>query len=560
MDRFIFQPNALEYLQQPQPPIEEILSSPIILSDRILRAVNESKSHKLDCSDAGKKVHQLSEMLRSTVRFANSTPSFYESPVRRIFSDIAINLNSTLTLVRRCRHRSIFRRFVTFVGIADFRKLFNLLDMSIGDMKWLLSIFDRGGEGIVLSLPPIASNDPILAWVWSNIASLHLCSLNLKIEVAHELASLAHDSNRNKDIIVEEGGISPLLKLLKEESSPDAQIAGAMALFSLADNQNRARLIFNEHGVPIIVHAFRNSRIGVQIEIAKLIATMVEHDTFSQEGFARENLIGTLVTLLSFDRNNQMKKSSKNVSPQLILEFKTNCSGALWMLAKGSVTNCRKITEAKGLLCLANLIEKEKGELQINCLMAIMEITASAEYNPDLRRSAFKSNNNSQIVDQLLKLINQSDNPVIKIPAIRTIGHLARTFPARQTQVIGPLVKQLSNRNPDVGMESVIALGKFTCPENFLHSEHSKTIFEFEGVQPLMRLLRGSESEKTQYHALVLLCHLAMYDGNIEPFEQARLLTTLQGANKSFACNYSELRELVANAGLLLTQRQAYTR
>ncbi|CAI9275119.1 unnamed protein product [Lactuca saligna] len=524
MDRFIFQPNALEYLQQPQPPIEEILSSPIILSDRILRAVNESKSHKLDCSDAGKKVHQLSEMLRSIVRFANSTPSFYESPVRRIFSDIAINLNSTLTLVRRCRHRSIFRRFVTFVGIADFRKLFNLLDMSIGDMKWLLGIFDRGGE------------------------------------VAHELASLAQDSNRNKDIIVEEGGISPLLKLLKEESSPDAQIAGAMALFSLADNQNRARLIFNEHGVPIIVHAFRNSRIGVQIEIAKLIATMAEHDTFSQEGFARENLIGTLVTLLSFDFNNQTKKRSKNVTPQLILEFKTNCSGALWMLAKGSVTNCRKITEAKGLLCLANLIEKEKGELQINCLMAIMEITASAEYNPDLRRSAFKSNNNSPIVDQLLKLINQSDNPVIKIPAIKTIGHLARTFPARQTQVIGPLVKQLSNRNPDVGMESVIALGKFTCPDNFLHSEHSKTIFEFEGVQPLMRLLRGSESEKTQYHALVLLCHLAMYDGNIEPFEQARLLTTLQGANKSFACNYSELRELVANAGFLLTHRQSYTR
>ncbi|KAI3698500.1 hypothetical protein L2E82_42094 [Cichorium intybus] len=558
MDRFLFQPNALEDRQQQRPPIEEIISFPIILSDRIRHAVSESKSHKLECNDVGKKVHTLSEMLRSTVRFASSTPSFYEPPLRRIFTDIAINLNRTLTLVRKCRHRSIFRRFVTNIGIPDFRKLFNLLDMSIGDMNWLLSIFDRGGEGIVLSLPPIANNDPILAWVWSIIASLHLCSLNLKIEVAHELYSLAQDNDRNKNIIVEEGGISPLLKLLKEDSSPDAQIAAALALFNLANNQIRARLIFNEHGVPIIAHVFRNSPIMVQIEVAKLIATMAEHDTFSQEGFAREDLIRTLVTLMSFDNNLPLQT-------QLTLEFKTNCSGALWMLARGSITNSRKIIEAKGLLCLAKLIEGEKGEIQINCLMTLMEITAAVEYNPDLRRTAFK--NNSPIVDQLLRLINQSDDPVIKIPAIRTIGHLARTFPARQTQVIGPLVKQLGHRNPDVGMESVIALGKFTCPENYLCAEHSKTIFEFEGVQPVLRLLRGNE--RTQYYALVLLCYLSMHAGNSERLQQTRLLIALEGANKSFACNYSELRELVAQAtyhlkiahsGLFLSQRQSYSR
>ncbi|KAI3501797.1 hypothetical protein L1887_29822 [Cichorium endivia] len=503
MDRFLFQPNALEDRQQQPPPIEEIISFPIILSDRIRHAVSESKSHKLECNDVGKKVHTLSEMLRSTVRFASSTPSFYEPPVRRIFTDIAINLNRTLTLVRKCRHRSIFRRFVTNVGIPDFRKLFNLLDMSIGDMKWLLSIFDRGGE-------------------------------------------------------VEEGGISPLLKLLKEDSSPDAQIAAALALFNLANNQNRARLIFNEHGVPIIAHVFRNSPIMVQIEVAKLIATMAEHDTFSQEGFAREDLIRTLVILLSFENNLPLQT-------QLTHEFKTNSSGALWMLARGSITNSRKITEAKGLLCLTKLIEREKGEIQINCLMTLMEITAAVEYNPDLRRTAFK--NNSPIVDQLLRLINQSDDPVIKIPAIRTIGHLARTFPARQTQAIGPLVKQLSHRNPDVGMESVIALGKFTCPENYLCAEHSKTIFEFEGVQPVLRLLRGNE--RTQYYALVLLCYLSMHAGNSERLQQTRLLIALEGANKSFACNYSELRELVgqatyhlkiAHSGLFLSQRQSYSR
>lgn len=417
--------------------------------------------------------------------------------------------------------------------------------------------------------------------------------MDLKIEAARELATLARDSDRNKTVIMEELGIPPLLKLLKDELSPETQIAGAVALFSMANDKMRARAIFNEHGVPILAQAFRNSPILVQIEIAKLIARVAEHDSYSQEGFARENVIETLVTLLSInifndDRgkinkflrrsfgsaieiNKQMergavmsnfgnkkvlsssvwprnKSGSKTETSQLILEFNTNCSGALWMLAKGNVANCRRITETKGLLCLAKLIEKEKGELQINCLMTLMEITYAAESNPDIRRSAFKTNSlaSKAAAEQLLRLIDESDNPVIMVPAIRSIGHLARTFPARQTHVISPLVKQLGHVNPDVAAESVITLGKFTCPDNFLRAEHSKTVVDFEGVKPVMKLLRGDE--RTQYHALALLCYLALHAGKSEQFQQARVLTALEGADKSVANQYSELKDLVAKA------------
>nr|GEU38845.1 putative armadillo-type fold protein [Tanacetum cinerariifolium] len=89
----------------------------------------------------------------------------------------------------------------------------------------------------------------------------------------------------------------------------------------------------------------------------------------------------------------------------------------------------------------------------------------------------------------------------------------------------------LCPRNVEVATESVIALGKFTSPDNFLCAEHSKTVVEFEGVQPLMRLLRGSE--RTQYHALVLLCYLSLHAGSSETFQQARLLTALEGADKA---------------------------
>ncbi|KAL4586963.1 hypothetical protein LXL04_011611 [Taraxacum kok-saghyz] len=554
-----------------QQPIEQIISVPILLSDRIRQTVDDSKTYKLECTEVGKLVDRLSQMLRSFVRFTNTAPSFYDRPVRRIYTDVTRNLKRALVLVRKCRRRSVFLRVVSIVSAADFRKLINLLDASIGDMKWLLSIFDSGGDyGVVLSLPPIASNDPILAWVWSYISSLHLCPLNVKIEVANGLCSLAHDNDRNKIIIVAEGGIQPLLKLLKEDSSPEAQIAASTTLFNLANSEDRARLITNELGVPIIVQSFQKSPIRVQISIVKLIARMAENDEVSQEAFARENVIRPLVTLLSFETDFQKqsihsiaqinkqeaknytssssstwsinRKERQNEPSELKLELKTNCANALWMLARGNLANSRIITDTKGLLCLAKIIETEKGELQTNCLMTIMEITTAAESNPDLRRYAFKTNSPAAkaVIDQLLRLIPDSD---LTIPAIRSIGNLARTFPARETRIIGPLVKQLSHWNPEVGTESAMALGKFACPGNYLCTEHSKTIIEFNGVVPLMKMLRGGET--TQYHALVLLCYLAMHVGNSEALVNARVLTALEGADKGIVGGDLELKELV---------------
>ncbi|KAI3747329.1 hypothetical protein L6452_09783 [Arctium lappa] len=145
-----------------------------------------------------------------------------------------------------------------------------------------------------------------------------------------------------------------------------------------------------------------------------------------------------------------------------------------------------------------------------------------------------------------LELKTESENSVIKILAIKAIDLLARTFPARETRVIGPLVKQLNHQNPDVGTESAIALGKFVSPDNFLCTQHSKTVIEFDRMVPLMRLLR--ESERTQYHALVVLCYLALHAGNSEALVHAWVLTALEGADRDIVGQHSELKELVVKA------------
>ncbi|KAJ8451609.1 hypothetical protein Cgig2_018243 [Carnegiea gigantea] len=568
--------------------IQEELSYPILLSERIRKAVDDAVFFKVDCSDIGKQVDHLSTMLRSAVRLSSSAAvQLYDRPIRRVSNDVSRNLYRALSLIRRCRRRSFLCRVVRMVSTAEFRKVLSLLEASIGDMQWLLSILDctgggGSGTGISLSLPPITSNDPILAWVWSFIATVQMASqISDRIEAANELTSLAEDNDRNKKIIVEEGGVPPLLKLLKETSSSDAQIAAANALCSIANHHERV---------------LSDSPMRVQIRVSNLVATMVEHDSFAKEEFARENVIRPLVSLLSFEtfegeldpkrfsfhsivqineerenkernskpqllpslslyssdgvssRGGQNRKERENESPEVKRELKISCSRALLMLAKDSLSNSRSISETKGLLCLAKLIEKETGELQRNCLMAVMEITLAAELNADLRRSAFKTNSTAAraVVEQLLNVINETDDLSLQIPAVKSLGALSRTFPARETRVIGPLVAQLSNNDIDVATEAAIALAKFAYPENFLCQEHSKAIIEFDGVLPLMRLAQANE--RAQAHGLILLCYLAINASNHQALERAKVLTALEAAERIVSPQQVHLRDLINKA------------
>ncbi|KAE8688333.1 F-box protein [Hibiscus syriacus] len=519
--------------------IEDELSYPILLAEWVRAAAEEADP-----------VHHLG-------------PVPLRTPDSPVVSEVSKNLERTLTLVRKYKRQSILRRVVRITSATDFRKVSVLLDASIGDMWWLMGVLDTENNGtasgIFLSLPPIASNDPIISWVWSYIATVQMGQLTDRIEAANNLTSLARDNDRNKKITVE-GGIPPLLKLLKESSSPEAQIAAANALFVLAIEQGRVRSIVDEMGVPIVVQVLGDSPMKVQIQVAKLVAAMAEHDPLAQEDFARENVIRPLVTLLSFEifvedsktqlgkqnihsivqinkelekfsstgtnsrnysyrpyaysysnlhmegssRGGNHRKERENEKPEVKIQLKINCAESLWLLAKGSVSNSRRITETKGLLCLAKLVEREQGELQYNCLMAIMEITAAAESNSDLRRAAFKTNLPAAkaVIDQLLRLIKELDSPTLQDPAIKSVGSLARTFPARETRVIGPLVKQLDNKDQEVAVEAAIALQKFACPDNFLCMDHSKSIIEFNGVPPLMRLLRCGD--RAQLHGVVI--------------------------------------------------------
>ncbi|XP_068652287.1 ARMADILLO BTB ARABIDOPSIS PROTEIN 1-like [Aristolochia californica] len=502
--------------------IEDELAVLILLCELLRAAVRESELYKPECWEAGKRADEVSQKLRSLVSVATSTPSLYEQPVRRIVGEAVKHLDRALTIVRKCKRSSVLGRVltITITSSTEFRKIIALLDASLSDLRWLLI-----ARGVI-----------------------QMGQLPDRVDAANSLSTLALDNDGYKKTIIEEAGVAPLLKLLKEAAFPGGQIAAAITLTHLATAPERARQIANEFAVTVIVQALYESPAAVQIEVAALVSRMAERDPLSQEEFVRENVIMLLVSILASDVltdnldfyarpqsihslvqiNREMglprnadgssrgrEKERENGSPEMKMKLKVNCTEALWMLAKGSISNSRRITETKGLLCLAKLMEKETGDLRLNCLMTIMEICGAAESDPDLRSAG------------------------------DVLNSLARSFSARETKVIRPLVNQLGKWYVDVATEATITLGKFVCDENFNRVEHSKAIIEFEGVTPLMRLLRAGEKA------------LAVNVGNSEAMEQARALTVLELAVKSPTDEHPSLRELLPKAIYTLELYQA---
>ncbi|XP_058754866.1 uncharacterized protein LOC131628015 [Vicia villosa] len=555
--------------------LKDELLIPILMADQVMKMAQEAKSSKLECHELATKVDILCESLRCVVRAVEANHKLLNHiPIRRMVREVTKNLEKTSAFVRRCKKQGaigVLKQVLTIRSNGDFRKVWNLLESSNSDMMWLLNIFES--KGTDLSIPPIACNDPILAWVWTYIYTLQLGNPSDRAEAATELGSIAKINSRNKFIIMEEGGVLPLLKVLKDSSFPECQIAASNALVNIVsdddDQQRIVRFLISNLAVPVIVQALLDGVFIVRVSVANLVSAMADQDLLAREEFILANMTKPLVSLLSIDnvidaRNgihslvlnmsevgydgSSCREREADQSPELRNDVKVSCAKALWKLSKGCLLACKKITETKGLPCLAKIIESASDELRLNCLMAIMEIAAVAESNAALRRNAFRSTapEAKAVLDQLLKVVREESDSEFLIPAIKSIGSLARNFPGRVPHVLGPLVAHLRNRDLNVAREIVIALEKFVCDDNYNCVEHSKIILELDGIPKLMRLLQASDHQ--QVYGLKLLCYLAINVGNSKVLEQEHVLISLEKFAHSVLPQNPDIKELFGKA------------
>ncbi|CAL9153296.1 unnamed protein product, partial [Musa hybrid cultivar] len=551
--------------------VEEDLSRLITLADRLKKVAADADSWRAECSQLTHRADLIAAVLRAVARRLSSLPHQppYSAPVRRVAASADRSLDRAISFARRCRRR---------------RRL--LLPSPAALLRFLIPFAATGGVaasvGVGLSLPPIAATDPVLSYVWTFVAAIQMASRpSDRADAAQSLANLARDGHRNRWVIVDEGAVPPLLALLEDRDDEASQSAAAAALSNLCTDRELISTVADAFAIPVIVQTLSDSTsTRLQSQLASLISRMAASDALACEEFARENAILPLVALLSSDvplgddvntappRSMTASLSTRSSrvslahgggdvdeSPAAKLELKTACAEALWMLCKGSIESSRKVTETVGLLCLAKLMETEEDQLQLNCLRTVMEIAAAAESDADLRGSAFKKNSSvaKSVVEQLLRLAQQGRSPSVQAAAIRALGSLARTFPAREARVLRPLVAQLGNQDSDVSTEAAMALGKFASPDNYLCVAHAAAILELEGVRPLMRLLRPGE--KSQLPGLVLLCCLASHVPRHEALERERVLLTLESVHRRAVARHPSLKELLPRA---IRQLQLY--
>ncbi|KAJ4964123.1 hypothetical protein NE237_024062 [Protea cynaroides] len=626
--------------------VKEILAKPIQLADLVTKNADDVHSFKQECLELKSKTEKLAALLRQAAR---ASSELYERPTRRIIDDTEQVLEKALALVFKCRANGLMKRVFTIIPAAAFKKMSSHLENSIGDVSWLLRVSasadDRDDE--YLGLPPIAANEPILCLIWEQIATLYTGSLEDRSDAAASLVSLARDNDRYGKLIIEEGGVVPLLKLVKE-GKPEGQENAARAIGLLSRDPESIEHMIHAGVCSVFVKILKEGPMKVQAMVAWAVSELAAHHPKCQDHFAQNNIIRLLVSHLAFETiqehskyavtsnkatsmsihslvmasNNPNPNGNTNAGPSNNLQhyedenqivhpmgrqqpnqihnlvstmgvkngskppqpqgnyannihqtnngkiskqnpqqqphphphpvnlaggsikgrefedpatkanMKAMAAKALWHLAKGNFAICRSITESRALLCFAVLLEKGPDEVQYNSAMALMEIAAVAEQDAELRRSAFKPNSPAAkaVFDQLLSIIEKADSDLL-IPCVKAMGHLARTFRATETRIIGPLVRLLDDREGDISREAAIALTKFACSENYLHGDHCKAIINAGGARHLIQLVYFSE-QIVQIPSLVLLCYIALHVPDSEALAQAEVLTVLEWASK----------------------------
>ncbi|XP_059651161.1 uncharacterized protein LOC132298837 [Cornus florida] len=279
--------------------VKQILAKPIQLADHVAKAADDVSLFKQECAEIKAKSEKLAGLLRQAARASND---LYERPTRRIIDDTEQILDKALALIIKCSANG-FRRVFTIIPTAAFRKTSQQLENSIGDVSWLLQVStpanDREDDEY-LGLPPIATNEPILCLIWEQIAILCSGSIEERTDAANSLVSLARDNARYGKLIIEEGGVVPLLKLAKE-GRIEGQENAARAIGLLGRDPESVEHIVNAGVAAVFVKILKEGKMKVQIVVAWAVSELAAHHPKCQDHFAQNNVIRLLVGHLAFE-------------------------------------------------------------------------------------------------------------------------------------------------------------------------------------------------------------------------------------------------------------------
>ncbi|XP_076938067.1 uncharacterized protein LOC143606048 [Bidens hawaiensis] len=289
--------------------VKQIIARPIQLADQIIKETEFACSYKQDCADIKAKTEKLAALLRQAARASND---LYERPTRRIIDDTEQVLDRTLQLVIKCRANGLSRLY-TFIPKGSVKKQSNQIENSVGDVSWLLRVSTPANErdDEYVGLPPIAANEPILCLVWEQVAILCCGTLDDRADAAASLVSLARDNERYGRLIIEEGGVPPLLKLAKE-GRMEGQESAVRAIGLLGRDAESVEQIVNAGACAVFSKILKEGHMKVQIVVAWAVSELAANFPPCKDRFLQTNTIRLLVSHLAFETIEEHSKYTIN--------------------------------------------------------------------------------------------------------------------------------------------------------------------------------------------------------------------------------------------------------
>ncbi|XP_074587007.1 uncharacterized protein LOC141842919 [Curcuma longa] len=278
--------------------VKQILARPIQLADQVTKWADDAHSFRQECMELKAKTERLAGMLRQAAR-----SELYERPARRIMNDTEQVLDKALALVLKCRAHGFIRRIFTIIPAAAFKKMSTQLDNSVGDVSWLIRVSSSAvgsDDDIHLGLPPIAQNEPILFLIWEQIATLLTGDLDSRADAAASLVSLARDNERYGKLIIEEDGVAPLLRLIKE-GRLEGQESAAHAIGLLARYPDSVEAMVLAGVCSTFAKVLKEGPMKVQAMVAWSVSELAASHPKCQDVFAQNNVVRLLVGHLAFE-------------------------------------------------------------------------------------------------------------------------------------------------------------------------------------------------------------------------------------------------------------------
>ncbi|KAE8681329.1 hypothetical protein F3Y22_tig00111330pilonHSYRG00165 [Hibiscus syriacus] len=209
-------------------------------ANQVVLAVGQAKLFRVNCREMGMMVCQLSQMLKTLLRYISLDPVlFYLNPIHcfSVISMVSRVLNEALSLACMCKHNTVFCQLFTATYRSRFHKLYRLLDTCIANTNRLLIIYDPGFNRFLAygSPTPSAWSCMVTTEHCGGESHLHhglmtLMEITTEAEYNHNLRCKAFKTNSPGGKAI----VELLLKVIKESEDSTSKVLAIRSIGSLA--------------------------------------------------------------------------------------------------------------------------------------------------------------------------------------------------------------------------------------------------------------------------------------------------------------------------------------